>query len=312
MTHDELRDLSGGYALGILSEAERRAFEAHLSTCPECGEEVRGFAAVAQGLAQAVPLVDPPAALRARVLGAATATSHGAAAAAAPRSPRRALAFLSAAAAVVALALGLYAVSLQQRIRVLEDELRAASARAAESQQQLVQYRVASDRLQQVRSILAAPDLRRIDLAGQKAAPGASGSRVLESGSGPGRRVRQSAGDVSRSGLPALGHPAWQGRRADQCRAARPAARRPGHRARGAGHGLAGRHRRRHARACRRCAGPDRRHDRRRHALELSHGHDRPVPRIRIYGTRIFADRTDCRMRRTKGCPGNVLPGSGP
>ena len=175
MTHEELRDLSGGYALGILSEAERRAFEAHLPTCPECGEEVRGFAAVAQGLAQAVPLVDPPAALRARVLGAATATSRGAAAAAAPRSPRRALAFLSAAAAIVALALGLYAVSLQQRIRVLEEELRAASARATDSQQQLVQYRVASDRLQQVRSILASPDLRRIDLAGQKAAPGASG-----------------------------------------------------------------------------------------------------------------------------------------
>ena len=175
MTHDELRDLSGGYALGNLSEAERRAFEAHLPTCPECGEEVREFAAVAQGLAQAVPLVDPPAALRARVLGAATATATSHGAAVAPRSPRRALAFLSAAAAVVALALGLYAVSLQQRIRVLEDELRAASARAAESQQQLVQYRVASDRLQQARSILAAPDLRRIDLAGQKAAPGASG-----------------------------------------------------------------------------------------------------------------------------------------
>jgi anti-sigma-K factor RskA len=175
MTHDELRDLSGGYALGNLSEAERRAFEAHLPTCPECGEEVREFAAVAQGLAQAVPLVDPPAALRARVLGAATATATSRGAAVAPRSPRRALAFLSAAAAVIALALGLYAVSLQQRIRVLEDELRAASARAAESQQQLVQYRVASDRLQQARSILAAPDLRRIDLAGQKAAPGASG-----------------------------------------------------------------------------------------------------------------------------------------
>lgn len=175
MTHDELRDLSGGYALGILSEAEHRAFEAHLPTCPECGEEVRGFAAVAQGLAHAVPQADPPAALRARVLGAATATSHRAVETAVPHSPRRALAFLSAAAAVVALALGLYAESLQQRIRVLEDELRAASARAAESQQQLVRYRVGSDRLQQVRSILAAPDLRRIDLAGQKAAPGASG-----------------------------------------------------------------------------------------------------------------------------------------
>ena len=57
MTHDELRDLSGGYALGALSEAEHRAFVAHLSTCAECAEDVQGFAAVASGLAHAVPQV---------------------------------------------------------------------------------------------------------------------------------------------------------------------------------------------------------------------------------------------------------------
>ena len=85
------------------------------------------------------------------------------------------LRFLSAAAALVALALGLYAVSLQQRIRVLEEELRTASARAADVQRQLVRYQLASDQSSQIRAILAAPDLRRIDLAGQKAAPGASG-----------------------------------------------------------------------------------------------------------------------------------------
>ena len=175
MTHDELRDLSGGYALGILSEAERRAFEAHVSTCAECGEDVREFVAVASGLARAVPQVDPPAALRERVLRAATVTDHRAAETVASRAPRRMLRFLSAAAALVALALGLYAVSLQQRIRVLEEELRTASARAADVQRQLVRYQLASDQSSQIRAILAAPDLRRIDLAGQKAAPGASG-----------------------------------------------------------------------------------------------------------------------------------------
>ena len=174
MTHDELRDLSGGYALGALSEAERRAFEAHLSTCPECAEEVRGFAAVAAGLAQGVPQVDPPAALRERVLREAIAAPRPAAGVEA-RSSRGLLTFLSAASALVALALGLYAVSLQQRIRALEEELRIASARALEMQQQLVGYRVASDRASEIRAILAAPDLRRIELAGQKAAPGASG-----------------------------------------------------------------------------------------------------------------------------------------
>jgi len=175
MTHDELRDLSGGYALGALSEADRRAFEAHVATCPECTEEVRGFAAVASGLAASVPQVDPPAALRDRVLRAAVAGPPRAIAGEAPSSRRGVFAFLSAAAALVALALGLYAQSLQQRIRVLEEELRLASARTADVQRQLVQYKVASDRASEIRAILAAPDLRRIDLAGQKAAPGASG-----------------------------------------------------------------------------------------------------------------------------------------
>ena len=175
MTHDELRDLSGGYALGALDETDRRAFEAHLPTCPECTEEVRAFATVTSGLALAVPQVDPPIALRDRVLRAAIASDRPAEGSDAPRSWRGALVFLSAAAALVALALGLYAASLNQRIRVLEEELRLATARNVDVQRQLVQYRVALDRETQVRAILAAPDLRRIDLAGQKAAPGASG-----------------------------------------------------------------------------------------------------------------------------------------
>ena len=175
MTHDELRDLSGGYALGALSEEDRRAFAAHVATCPECAEEVRGFASVASALAAGVPQVDPPATLRARVLAAAVAGPPRAVSNETPRSRRGVFKFLSVAAALVALALGLYAQSLQRRIQVLEEELRLASARAVETQQQLVGYRVAADRVSEMRAILAAPDMRRIDLAGQKAAPGASG-----------------------------------------------------------------------------------------------------------------------------------------
>ena len=197
MTHDELRDLSGGYALGALDEADRRAFEAHLPTCPDCAEEVRAFATVASGLALAVPQVDPPVALRDRVLRAAVASDSPMEGTESPRSWRGALVFLSTAAALVALALGLYAASLNQRIRVLEEELRLATARAVDGQRQLVQYRVALDREAQVRAILAAPDLRRIDLAGQKAAPGASGRAFWSRSAGARRRVRQSAADQS-------------------------------------------------------------------------------------------------------------------
>jgi hypothetical protein len=93
---------------------------------------VRGFAAVASALAAGVPQVDPPAALRARVLAAAVAGPPRAVSNEAPRSRRGVFKFLSVAAALVALALGLYAQSLQRRIQVLDEELRLASARAVE------------------------------------------------------------------------------------------------------------------------------------------------------------------------------------
>jgi anti-sigma-K factor RskA len=186
MTHDELRELSGGYALGILDEQERRAFEAHVSTCASCAAEIRDFTAVASALALDVPQVDPPASLRDRVLRAATRPGPQGAGGesiaerrAVPEQRRpgreRLFALLSAAAAVIAVALGGYAVSLQRRIAVLEEQVRVASDRAAQSQQQLVQLRATADQSTRVRQILAAGDLRRIDLAGTKVAPAATG-----------------------------------------------------------------------------------------------------------------------------------------
>jgi len=186
MTHDELRELSGGYALGILDEPDRRTFEAHLSTCASCAAEVRDFTAVASALALDVPQIDPPASLRERVLRAATVPASQPAAVEPftarstipeARRPRREsmLTLLSAAAVVIAFALGAYAVSLQRRIALLEGQVRAAADRAAQSQQQLVQLKAAADQSTQVRRILAAGDLRRLDLAGTKAAPAAAG-----------------------------------------------------------------------------------------------------------------------------------------
>ncbi len=196
MTHEELRELSGGYALGVLDEPERRAFERHLATCASCAAEIRDFTAVASALALDVPQVEPPTSLRERVLRAATQpgpqpaviepiAEHralpgepaGRPLKQQPRRPRREslLALLSAAAVVIAVALGAYAVSLQRRIAALEEQVRSAADRAAQSQQQLVQLRAAADLSTQVRSILAAADLRRLDLAGTQAAPAASG-----------------------------------------------------------------------------------------------------------------------------------------
>ncbi len=198
MTHDELRELSGGYALGVLDEPDRQAFEAHLATCAACTAEVRDLTEVAATLALDLPQIDPPPALRERVLRAAIEAvptpvayrfSRKAAGGAGlppeggshpkdsptPRWRQPVLAMLSAAAVLVALALGIYAASLLRRIESLEQQLRVAADRQAQGQQQLVQLRAASDTAAQVRRILAAGDLRRADLAGTTAAPAVSG-----------------------------------------------------------------------------------------------------------------------------------------
>ncbi len=186
MTHDELRELTGGYVLGALSEAERHALEAHLALCPECSREVRELAGIADGLALAVPQVDPPPALRARVLQAAqgdrrvrvaTNPSH--------RSTRAALpVWLATAASIAAVALGLYALTLRQQVGLLQDRLREANARAEGVQRELQIARASLDRSARTEAILSAADLRAIDLNGQKAAPASSGRAYWSPSSG--------------------------------------------------------------------------------------------------------------------------------
>jgi anti-sigma-K factor RskA len=70
---DDLHVLSGGYVLDALSEPERDSFERHLQHCPLCEDEVRGLREAAARLGLAKTL-DPPPALRPRVLAAAYRT----------------------------------------------------------------------------------------------------------------------------------------------------------------------------------------------------------------------------------------------
>ena len=71
--HD-LHALSGAYALDALEPgAERDRFVRHLSRCPSCASEVRGFREVATALAFAAT-AEAPASLRDRVLTAAART----------------------------------------------------------------------------------------------------------------------------------------------------------------------------------------------------------------------------------------------
>ena len=71
MTCEEARDLAPAYVLGALEASELKAVREHLASCGEAHEEFADLGAVAMGLAEAVELVEPPPALRDRVMAAA-------------------------------------------------------------------------------------------------------------------------------------------------------------------------------------------------------------------------------------------------
>ena len=170
--HGALHDQVELYVLGALTPSERAQFETHLSTCDECRASVQALSRVADALAQAVPQLEPPASLRTRVLTSVTGVT----------SPSRmrtgsvVMPWLAAAASlVVAVALGGYAVAMRGRVSSLETRLREAVQRAALTERQIADLRRTSAEAQSQVAVLAAPDLRRIDLAGQTAAPQSAG-----------------------------------------------------------------------------------------------------------------------------------------
>ena len=61
------------YAVGALRPGEADRVTAHLATCPACREELNEVASVVNALPEMVPLREPPAGLRERILSAAAA-----------------------------------------------------------------------------------------------------------------------------------------------------------------------------------------------------------------------------------------------
>ncbi len=114
MDDERAHDLTAAYALDALDPEEREAFEAHLAQCERCRDEVAELSATAAALAFGVESVAPPPALRERILDTARAERPNVV----PfpsRSPRI-LAAMAAAAACVAVGLGIWNVSLHERL----------------------------------------------------------------------------------------------------------------------------------------------------------------------------------------------------
>ena len=147
--HGDVKANAAAYVLGSLEVDEKDAFEAHLATCDECAVEVQSLRRTTQALAYAVPQRTPRAELRQRVLGSfAVAGAPATPQPARHRPPAHATSWWPLAASLILVAaVGAYAVRLQMRVGDLQSSV----------------------------AVLAAPDLVRIDLAGQATAPQSSG-----------------------------------------------------------------------------------------------------------------------------------------
>lgn len=170
--HDTLHELSGLYVLGSLSREDRAMFETHLAGCAACADEVRSLTRVSGALAQLPPQVPPSPALRQRVLASVGGLGAAGPVVAAPSRGFGGWSWLAAAASLVlAAGLGAYATQLRGRIGALENQLREATLRAEANELQMADLRRVSAEAQSQVGVLAAPDLARVDLAGQPVAP---------------------------------------------------------------------------------------------------------------------------------------------
>jgi anti-sigma-K factor RskA len=66
--HARWNDTAAAYVLGAMAVAEREEFEAHLSTCEICREEVDELRPAAEALPMASPLMVPPPELKDRIM----------------------------------------------------------------------------------------------------------------------------------------------------------------------------------------------------------------------------------------------------
>lgn len=65
--------MAGSFVLGALDPAADAAVRAHLAGCPQEHEEMAELGGVLPALAESVPIVEPPAGLKARIMAAAAA-----------------------------------------------------------------------------------------------------------------------------------------------------------------------------------------------------------------------------------------------
>lgn len=185
MTHEELRESLAAWAVGALRDDQAREVELHLPGCPSCREDAAALGGVSSALAMSGPLESPGADVRTRLLAyaasgpAATAQPALAPVITTPRPvpPSSIAPWLAVAASLVLSAyLGVDGVRVRNQMAGLSRDLLAARAEAAAEHGRLASLQQAVDRSESAFAVLSAPDVARIELAGQPGAgAGATG-----------------------------------------------------------------------------------------------------------------------------------------
>jgi anti-sigma-K factor RskA len=115
MESDGIHELTAAYALNALDPDEERDYEEHLRHCPSCRDELADLQEAATSLAYATESPAPPVALRERIVEAALAERSNVV----PlrrRFTTPALGAVAAAAAGIAIGLGIWASSLSSSL----------------------------------------------------------------------------------------------------------------------------------------------------------------------------------------------------
>jgi anti-sigma-K factor RskA len=116
MSHDP-HDLLAAYALDALDDDERERFERHLEECEECSEQLALLREPVAALAYAAEGPAPPEALRGRIIEGARAEPRAPVIRMRRRNwPLAAVAGVAAAAACLAIGLGIWANSLSNSL----------------------------------------------------------------------------------------------------------------------------------------------------------------------------------------------------
>lgn len=188
--HEVFDELVAGYALDALSGDDRRRVEQHLATCVECRTTLGELRRVSAGIGLSVEPIEPPDALRARVLAGAVAGFPPTVPDATTKTEGRtgvgpAWAWLATAALVSLVAgLGVYAWALRGELLASRQTIAELSGRAETLRRELSAARLDSIRLSNTLNVLGAADVLRVDLRGDGAASAASGLAYVSADSG--------------------------------------------------------------------------------------------------------------------------------